>query len=328
MGDGTWGDDPAIIEARAVGQIGNAHYVTSGFDLNDYLTSGNYYFGTDSTIVNGPPGVTYGYLTVTNINTLSPTVQRFVQSSQTRYIRSRRSGSSPWTAWTKEIVGVDIMEGATSGTNGTSGLVPSPAAGDQSKYLLGDATWGRDADVVAGLSVHQLGDVPYVDSSITAPDLDNYTTSGVYLFSSAQVSGGSHFPLASGIMWLWVTSHTSVSPTRQIASAVSSRVYYERHRAGTTWSEWVVISCPFPQSATGVGQFTAIQGGTWNPLDGQISMPGACQLPSGGTWCYFVNKYYNGGSFRAHYAGVAAGGTTIVASATGNYSAGFAWRIA
>ncbi|MBQ1203083.1 MAG: hypothetical protein IIX61_04660 [Loktanella sp.] len=77
-----------------------------------------------------------------------------------------------------------------------------------------------------------------------------------------------------------------------------------------------------------MGDWVPIQGGTWNPLDGQISAPGACQLPSGGTWCYFVNKYFDGGSFRAHYAGVAAGGTTIVASATGNYSAGFAWRIA
>ena len=32
--------------------------------------------------------------------------------------------------------------GATSGTAGTSGLVPGPLAGDQDKYLKGDGTWG------------------------------------------------------------------------------------------------------------------------------------------------------------------------------------------
>ena len=33
------------------------------------------------------------------------------------------------------------MTGATSGTAGTSGLVPAPAAGDQGKFLQGDGTW-------------------------------------------------------------------------------------------------------------------------------------------------------------------------------------------
>lgn len=328
LGSGTWGQDPDIVAAKASGQIGNAVYVTSDFDLNNYTTQGNYYFGTGNAIVNGPPGVTYGYLTVTNINSLSPTVQRFVQSASIIYMRSRPDGSSPWSSWTKEMIDLDVMAGATSSANGSKGLVPAPQAGEQAKYLLGDGTWGKDADVVAAIAANQIGNVPYVDNTITAPDLDNYTTSGVYLFSSAQVSGGSHFPLASGIMWLWVTSYTSVSPSRQIASGVASKVYYERHRAGATWSAWTIISFPFPQTSTGAGQWTAIQGGTWDTSNGQISAPGACVLPANGTWGYFVNEYFNGGSFRAHYAGVAAGGTTIVASTAGNYSAGFAWRIA
>lgn len=38
-----------------------------------------------------------------------------------------------------------VMTGATSGTAGTSGLVPAPSAGDQSKVLKGDGTWGEAA---------------------------------------------------------------------------------------------------------------------------------------------------------------------------------------
>lgn len=38
-----------------------------------------------------------------------------------------------------------VMTGATSGTAGTSGLVPAPSAGDQAKVLKGDGTWGEAA---------------------------------------------------------------------------------------------------------------------------------------------------------------------------------------
>lgn len=35
-----------------------------------------------------------------------------------------------------------IVTGATTSTNGKTGLVPSPLAGDQNKCLLGDGTYG------------------------------------------------------------------------------------------------------------------------------------------------------------------------------------------
>lgn len=38
-----------------------------------------------------------------------------------------------------------VMSGATSGSAGTSGLVPAPSAGDQNKALKGDGTWGEVA---------------------------------------------------------------------------------------------------------------------------------------------------------------------------------------
>ena len=39
-------------------------------------------------------------------------------------------------------VSVPTMIGATSSANGSEGLVPAPAAGDQDKYLKADGTWG------------------------------------------------------------------------------------------------------------------------------------------------------------------------------------------
>lgn len=37
---------------------------------------------------------------------------------------------------------VDVMQGATASTDGASGLVPKPEAGDQDKVLKGNGTWG------------------------------------------------------------------------------------------------------------------------------------------------------------------------------------------
>ena len=43
--------------------------------------------------------------------------------------------------WAVIQTNTDVMVGATSNTNGSSGLVPSPAQGGQDKYLAGDGTW-------------------------------------------------------------------------------------------------------------------------------------------------------------------------------------------
>ena len=50
-----------------------------------------------------------------------------------------------------------VMTGATSGTAGTSGLVPAPAAGDQDKVLKGDGTWG---DAATSTTTYYLPNVP------------------------------------------------------------------------------------------------------------------------------------------------------------------------
>lgn len=47
--------------------------------------------------------------------------------------------------WTVVQNNVDIMVGASSNAIGVSGLVPTPAIGDNNKFLCGDGTWNTPA---------------------------------------------------------------------------------------------------------------------------------------------------------------------------------------
>ena len=50
--------------------------------------------------------------------------------------------SEKWIPMTiNEAVEVSVMIGASEGAAGKEGLVPAPAAGDQNKFLRGDASW-------------------------------------------------------------------------------------------------------------------------------------------------------------------------------------------
>lgn len=59
--------------------------------------------------------------------------------------------------------GASVMVGATSDTDGASGLVPAPAAGDEGKFLAGDGTWktpassGGGTDLSLGVSGAAVG---------------------------------------------------------------------------------------------------------------------------------------------------------------------------
>jgi len=46
-----------------------------------------------------------------------------------------------------------IMTGASQGAAGAAGLVPTPTAGNQGKYLKGDGTWDSPGLSELGLSV-------------------------------------------------------------------------------------------------------------------------------------------------------------------------------
>jgi hypothetical protein len=94
--------------------------------------------------------------------------------------------------------------------------------------------------------------------------------------------------------------------------------------ATTAGARSAIGAAPQPQAAAGVGLFEAV--------DTSASVGNGYSLPAGGTWAYFMFRVNSstggvpGGSNMA--AGVAAGGTTILAGLASHFIYGFAWRIA
>lgn len=64
-----------------------------------------------------------------------------------------------------EIAGliVEVMKGATANDIGKSGLVPTPQAGDQNKFLRGDGTW---ATVVGSISQSDIEDISKLKTTV------------------------------------------------------------------------------------------------------------------------------------------------------------------
>ena len=91
-------------------------------------------------------------------------------------------------------VSVPTMTGASNTSDGTKGLVPAPASGDQDKYLKADGTWGainvsNDGvrSIASGssngtISVNTNGTT--ADVSVTGLGSAAYTDSSAYATSS------------------------------------------------------------------------------------------------------------------------------------------------
>lgn len=62
-----------------------------------------------------------------------------------------------------EALQVPVMTGATAASDGISGLVPVPTAGDQLKFLRGDGTW---ATVTAEMSAQDRADISQLQSQV------------------------------------------------------------------------------------------------------------------------------------------------------------------
>ncbi len=72
-----------------------------------------------------------------------------------------------------EII-VSVMVGATPTTNGRSGLVPTPARGQQNLYLKGDATWGNPTATIEptiNLMVTQVGTLIGNDTDMSVREI-------------------------------------------------------------------------------------------------------------------------------------------------------------
>jgi hypothetical protein len=111
---------------------------------------------------------------------------------------SYRWGGSSYISITNPI---DVFTGATSSTAGVAGIVPAPAAGDEVKFLRGDATW----------------------QTINIPSQDAYVLSGAYgsgnkTWVSTLTKNGS---IAAGTSTV-PTASTSVYGITSLSSATNS----------------------------------------------------------------------------------------------------------
>lgn len=116
---------------------------------SDDQTKGSLYLGNK--LIGGGNGST---TTVTDINDLANVLISNVQDKQ---ILVYDASAEKWVNKTPEEIQVGVMTEATADTDGTSGLVPAPLAGEQNKYLRGDGVWA------APLSDKQLTTLGKVD---------------------------------------------------------------------------------------------------------------------------------------------------------------------
>lgn len=114
--------------------------------------------------------------------------------------------SGEWVSESLENA-IRIMSGATAAADGQSGLVPTPRAGDQLKFLRGDGTW-------ADPNLSSLG---AVDN--TSIEINGNNSIGLKGFVSAPV-GTIPQKTANGLAWV-SSGSVSGSLTYQIANSLS-----------------------------------------------------------------------------------------------------------
>jgi hypothetical protein len=141
---------------------------------------------------------------------------------------------------------IAVFTGATSSTNGTSGLVPAPLAGQQDYYLQGNGQW---TSVSGSTSYYQT--IESSGSALTQRPTFNFTGSGVTVTDNSgsnrtdvTISGG------GGL------SYVNVSGTTQ-AMAVNT-IY------GANNSSLVTLTLPTTAAAGTIISVAGINSGGWS----------------------------------------------------------------
>ena len=85
-----------------------------------------------------------------------------------------------------------VMSGAAAGADGTSGLVPAPAAGDQDKVLKGEGSWGEVSLASMGVtaSAAELNHVDGVTGNIQEQLNGKLSTNGKAASATTADSAG------------------------------------------------------------------------------------------------------------------------------------------
>ena len=162
------------------------------------------------------------------------------------------------------VLSANAMTGATSGTDGASGYVPAPAAGDQDKVLKGDGTWGNPQA--------QLVEMSYGESNAWAKFLAAYQAKSiVYCSASSNANPGTGAKTRRAFM-AYVNDETTPTEVefqyvRSVGSKTSSQpvdqvfVYKLTSSNGGTWS--VQTRDMAPKLAAGTGASVNYSSGTY-----------------------------------------------------------------
>ena len=210
-GSETWGewiktaDSDMLAYAASHGQIGARALVSGKLNLNTYNEPGSYYLLLSEGYLNAPTGFTGGFLDVYKGGSpTAPVLQIcYRQTGEQMFMRygSGAAGSETWGEWVKS------------------------------------ADAAATANVEIARARNQIGDVD--PETAASPDLNDYVETGNYLFPSAKVSKNKNFPVDNLFLWVFVrsVSHRQ-SPTKQIAVVAGTNAVYQRHYAGSAWSQW------------------------------------------------------------------------------------------
>jgi hypothetical protein len=202
-------------------------------DLVDDSTSANKFVtSSDITTWNGKQdALTAGSNIQISNNTISATDTTYTAGTNVQ-ISAQNVISATDTTYS-------IMTGATSSVAGTSGLVPAPAAGDDTKVLKGDGTWGEKSDKFVIMK--------YGESNAWAKFIDAYNNNKIVYCrasSNANPATGAQTRLAFMAYVSAETNPTNVEfqYVRSVSSKTDSQqcdqvfVYKLTNASGGTWT--------------------------------------------------------------------------------------------
>ena len=96
------------------------------------------------------------------------------------------------------VISIDTMTAATAGAGGLKGAVPASAAGDEAKFLRGDATWATPTDlkgvetITVTAPITGGGTATSVGIGHKAVLTDNSGNAGTYTSANVTVDGDGH----------------------------------------------------------------------------------------------------------------------------------------
>jgi hypothetical protein len=280
-GDGTWATVSSGETTTVFYWDGSAMYKDSGYVTAATMSDVETAASAGPVKIYQPNTGRYEYLVSDRINAgghfstvwadingnLKSVAYTYASNTWTRTsvnIQKQLTASTGISIDASDNISVSAMTGATSLAAGTSGAVPAPAAGDQSKALLGDGTWG---DPTA-----KLVEMSYGESNAWAKFIAAYQAGSiVYCRASSNANPGTGSQTRKAFMAYVndASSPTSVEfqYVRSVSSKTSSQpvdqvfVYTLKNTSGGTWS--VATRDMAPKIAAGTGINVSYSNGTY-----------------------------------------------------------------